>query len=138
MAADKEVPAGTNPEVHTVAEPLGSRPDEDIVKGPPATNNARFVKVGVADDPFEADLLTDALDEVGIPVAARSTRDMVMDTLVNPAAIAWDILVPEEFEARARAIIEAKSKEIEDAAADAARAAEEEEAATEEKEKAGT
>ena len=131
MAADKEVPPGTNPEVHTVAEPLGSRPDEDIVKGPPAADDARFVKVGSADDPFEADLLTDALDEAEIPVAARSTRDMVMDTLVNPAPMSWDILVPAEFEARARSIVEARSRAIEEGAADAARAAEEEEAATE-------
>lgn len=131
MTADKEVPTGTTPEGHAIAEPLGSRPDEDIVKGPPAADNARFVKVGSADDPFEADLLTEALDEAKIPVAARSTRDMVMDTLVNPAPIAWDILVPQEFEDRARAIIEAKSREIEEEAPAAVRAAEEEEAANE-------
>jgi hypothetical protein len=130
--AEKEVPLGANQDVHPVPEALGSRPDEDIVKGPPARDDARFVKVGSADDPFEADLLTDALDEAEIPVAARATRDMLMDPLVVPAPIAWEILVPAEFEARARAIVAEKSAAIEAGAGDAARAAEEEEAATEE------
>lgn len=131
MAADTKVPMGGNEDVHPVAEALGSRPDEDIVKGPPAANDARFVRVGSASDPFAADLITDALDEAEIPVVARSSRDHLLDTLVVPAPNSWDILVPQEFEARARTIVaerHAAMVENEDAAA---QAAEEEEAATE-------
>jgi hypothetical protein len=126
MAVDPKVPQGENPEVHPVAEALGSRPDEDIVKGPPAADDAFFVRVGSADDPFEADLLTDALDEAQIPVIARASRDHVMDTLVVTAPNFWDIMVPREYEERARGIVEMRKVTIERDADDAARAAEEE------------
>ena len=131
--ADREVPKGETQEVHPVAEPLGSRPDEDIVKGPPAADNARFVTVGSADDPFEADLLTDALDQVEIPVIARASRDHVLDTLVVPAPNFWDIMVPQEHAARARELVEAKKRDLERNAAEAEAAAKKKAAAAKKK-----
>lgn len=126
MAVDPKTPQGENPEVHPVAEALGSRPDEDIVKGPPAADDAYFVRVGSTDDPFEADLLTDALDEAQIPVIARASRDHVVDTLVVAAPNFWDVMVPREYADRARELVEARKQKIESEADDAGRAAEEE------------
>lgn len=75
---------------------LGTAGDQDIVKGPAASDDAIFVPIGSTDDLFEADLLADALADAGIPVAARAQKDHLLDTLVNPLAPFWVIMVPSE------------------------------------------
>lgn len=107
------------------AEELGSHGDQDIVKGPAASEDARFVRIGVADDPFTADLLAEALAEEKIPVLARADRDQLMDTLVDPAPAAWEILVPDSVAERAAALLRQRQAELD--AEDMAAEAEEEE-----------
>ena len=102
-------------------EELGAGGDQDIVKGPAASEDARFVRIGEAEDPFTADLLADALAEAEIPVLARAGRDQLMDTLVDPAPGAWEILVPEDMAPRATVLLEQRRAELdaEDMASDA-------------------
>ena len=106
---------------------LGSYGDQDILRGPPATDDTEFVTIGQADDPFEADLLTAALDEAGITVAARAQRDHLVDTLVNPNKPFWAIQVPAQDEVRAREILEWRQAEMRAMEPAAEEAAEEEE-----------
>jgi hypothetical protein len=103
----------------------GAHGDQDIVKGPPASPDARFVRIGVADDPFTADLLADALAEADIPVLARADRDQLLDTLVDPAPGAWEIMVPETAAERAGLLLRERQAELD--AEDMADQAEEEE-----------
>jgi hypothetical protein len=104
---------------------LGTHGDQDIVKGPPASEDARFVRIGEADDPFTADLLADALAEEDIPVLARASRDQLMDMLVDPSPAAWEILVPASVAERATALLRTRQAELD--AEDMASAAEDEE-----------
>ena len=104
---------------------LGTGGDQDIVRGPMAPDDATFVRIGTADDPFEADLITVALEEASIPVAARAQKDHLMDPLVNPNAPFWALMVPAEYEAQARAIVERCHAELRERAPEMERAAEE-------------
>jgi len=114
-----------------VEHELGSTGDQDIVKGPRATDDDVFVRVGTAEDPLEADLLTTAIEEAGIPVVARAQKDHLLDPLVNPNVPFWAILVPDEYAQRARAILEQRRAELRADEPVLERAADEEERATE-------
>lgn len=110
---------------------LGTSGDQDIIKGPRAGDDARFVPVGSAEDPFAADLITSALGDEGIPVAARAQKDHLLDPLVNPNRAFWVVLVPDEYAERARRIIEVTLDEMHAQQVELERAAEEAELATE-------
>jgi len=110
---------------------LGTGGDEDIVRGPLAADDAVFVRVGTADDPFEADLITAALEDASIPVAARAQKDHLMDPLVNPNPPFWVVMVPSEYEAKAREIVERCHAELRARAPEMERAAEEAERTSE-------
>ncbi len=114
-----------------VEHELGTGGDHDIVKGPRASDDATFVRVGTAEDPFDADLIASALDEANIPVVARAQKDHLLDPLVNPNAPFWAIMVPAEHEPIAREIVERRHAELRASAGDLERAATEEERSTE-------
>lgn len=125
MAERPQVPAAP------VEHELGTAGDQDIVKGPRASDDALYVRVGAAEDPLEADLLTTALAEADIPVVARAQKDHLLDPLVNPNVPFWAIMVPEEFALRAQAIVDARRAELRAEAPLLERAADEEELASE-------
>jgi Putative prokaryotic signal transducing protein len=130
MADRLQPPAGPGTPHHFEHE-LGTSGDQDIVKGPRATDEAVFVRIGTAEDPLEADLLTTALDEAGIPVVARAQKDHLLDPLVNPNVPFWAIMVPSEFAGRAQAIVDERIRELRAEEPALAQAADEEELATE-------
>jgi len=90
----------------------------------------KFVRVGSAEDPLTSEHLTGVIQAAHIPVLARS-HGSVMDPITSPAGPWWEILVPEEFAAKASELIDRERARMAAAADDAARAAEEEEAETE-------
>jgi len=110
---------------------LGTSGDQDIVKGPLAGDDAQFVRVGTADDPFAADLIATALEDAGIPVVARAQKDHLLDPLVNPNRAFWVVLVPDEHAEVARRIVERCHADLRAQEAELARAAEEAELASE-------
>lgn len=116
---------------HPPKHELGTAGDQDIVRGPRASDDATFVPVGSSQDPFEADLLTTALADEGIPVVARAQKDHLVDPLVNPAPQSWVLLVPAEHERKARALVEERRAELEARRGELEAAAIEEESATE-------
>ena len=131
MADRLQPPAGPGLDHERFEHELGTAGDQDIVKGPRATDDAVFVRVGTAEDPLEADLLTTALDEAGIPVVARAQKDHLLDPLVNPNVPFWAIMVPDEFGQRARAILDERRRELRASEPEFERAADEEELASE-------
>jgi hypothetical protein len=95
-------------------------------------DTTRFVVVGPAEDPFEADAFTSAVDEAGIPVFARMRHASSVDALTESAQHSWwEILVPAGKTEDAAKILEARRQELQAGEADAAKAAEEEELETE-------
>ena len=66
-----------------------------------------FVRVAVAGDRFEADVMKDVLGKEGIPVLVRSFQDTSFDGIYVAQKGFAVIEVPESFEARARLIIDA-------------------------------
>lgn len=113
--------------VPEVDHELGTHGDQDIIKGPAASEDAVFVRVTTTEDIFEADLLTDALADEGITAAAFAQKDHPVDPLVRPALPWWVIEVPREDAARALAIVEARRAELKAVEPMAEVAAEEEE-----------
>ncbi len=86
---------------------------------------SEFVRVAAAEDPFDAESLCDALESEKVPVLARARRPVeVFPT--GETRPWWEILVPEDFLAKAKPIVEKRQKELRAAEADAAEAAEEE------------
>ncbi len=73
-----------------------------------------FVKVTIADDQFEADVIRDALEKEAIPVLVRSFSDTSFDGIFIPQKGWGSILVPEEFRRKANDIIEAIQKKPDD------------------------
>ncbi len=131
MADRLQPPAGPGLDHERFEHELGTAGDQDIVKGPRATDDAVFVRIGTAEDPLEADLLTTALDEAGIPVVARAQKDHLLDPLVNPNVPFWAIMVPDDFGQRGRAILEERRRELRASEPEFERAADEEELASE-------
>jgi len=65
-----------------------------------------FVRVGVAGDRFEADVMKDALAKEGIPVLVRSFQDTSFDGLYVAQKGFAVIEVPEPFKARANVVLD--------------------------------
>lgn len=99
--------------------PSGPEPDE-----------RKFVRVGTADDPLTSEHLAGVIQAAHIPVLSRSHVG-VMDPITSPSGPWWEVLVPEEFAAKASELIDRERSRMAAAADEAARAAEEEEAETE-------
>lgn len=100
------------PRKPAVDHELGTAGDQDIVKGPAASDDAIFVPIGSTDDLFEADLLADALADAGIPVAARAQKDHLLDPLVNPLVPFWVILVPSDRADEAGGLLTERLREL--------------------------
>jgi len=125
MAERPQAPAGR------AEHALGTAGDQDIVKGPRASDDDLFVRVGTTEDPIEADLLTTAIADAGIPVAARAQKDHLLDPLVNPNVPFWALMVPDQHAAQARTIVQQQRAELRAEEPDLAEAAEAEERTTE-------
>jgi hypothetical protein len=97
---------------------------------PHEQDKRKFVRVGTAEDPLTSEHLTGVIQAAHIPVLSRS-HGSVMDSITSPSGPWWEILVPEEFAARATSLIERERGRMSEAAEDAAKAAEEEEQETE-------
>ena len=92
-----------------------------------------FVTVGAAEDPFEADAFTAAIDEVGIPVMARMRHAGSVDSITESTNRSWwEILVPTDQRAKAAEVMAKRKEELDASAEDAGKAAEEEERQSEE------
>ncbi len=97
---------------------------------PEDEDRRNFVRVGTAEDPLTSEHLTQVIQAAHIPVLSRS-HGSVMDPITSPGGPWWEILVPEEFTAKASELIQRERARMAAAADEAARAAEEEEAETE-------
>lgn len=92
-----------------------------------------FVQAGTADNPFEADACTAAVDAAGIPVLSRMRRGSAVDAITTGISQPWwEILVPEDQLERAQQVIAERRAELEAVEPEAAEAAEQEERLTEE------
>ncbi|MBI5549382.1 MAG: DUF2007 domain-containing protein [Deltaproteobacteria bacterium] len=112
-------------------EELAKRPEFHRVR---EEDPRDFAVAGPAEDPFEADAFTAALDEAGIPVMARMRRTGAVDAITDPVAHAWwEVLVPVDQVQKAIEIIARRKEELKAAEADSEKAAEEEEAEGESK-----
>lgn len=96
------------------------------IPNPSERDTRRFVSAGNAEDPLSSEQLVRVLEEDGIPVFARPRRGGSVDALTTPTHPWWELLVPEEFVARAGELIAQEKARIEAGAEEAARAAEEE------------
>ena len=92
----------------------------------------KFVRAIVADDPMTAEDYARVLQEEHIPVFVRPRRAGTVDVLTTGNLLPWwEIMVGEDFLARAQELLAREKAELEATSADAARAAEEEELETE-------
>jgi hypothetical protein len=64
-----------------------------------------FKKVTVAENRFEADLISQTLQQEGIPCLIRSYHDTAYDGIFIPQRGWAAIMVPEEFKEKAKAVI---------------------------------
>jgi len=113
-------------------EALSKRPEFRRVRGDEDTTD--FVVVGPAEDPYEADAFTAAIDEAGIPVVARMRHGSSVDALTESSQHAWwEILVPSDRREKAAEIMRTRLAEILAEEPEAEKAAEEEELETEPK-----
>jgi hypothetical protein len=64
-----------------------------------------FKKITVAENKFEADLISQTLQEEGIPCMIRSYHDTAYDGIFIPQKGWGGVMVPEESEEKASAII---------------------------------
>jgi len=91
-----------------------------------------FVVVGPAEDPYEADAFTSAVNEAGIPVLARMRHGGSVDALTESVNRSWwEILVPAEQREKAVEVMEKRREELAASEPDAEAAAEAEELETE-------
>jgi hypothetical protein len=87
-----------------------------------------FVVVGPAEDVYEADAFTAAIDEAGIPVLARMRHGGSVDALTETSNRRWwEILVPADQREKAAEVMAKRRDELVENEADAEKAAEEEE-----------
>src|SRR5205085_9739419 len=89
-----------------------------------------FEVAATVPDPLEADLLSRACDDDGIPAIVRSARSGLVGKLASPVE-AFNILLPAREVDRARALIAERREALEADPEGAGRAAEEAEAAEE-------
>jgi hypothetical protein len=104
------------------AEELKSRG----VPSPNERDTRKFVRAGTAEDPLSSEQFVTVLEEEKIPVFARPRRAGSVDAITTPSMPWWEILVPEEFAARAEQLIVQEKARIEATADEASQAAEEE------------
>jgi hypothetical protein len=97
---------------------------------PAEENRRKFASVGSAEDPLTLEHLSGVIQAAHIPVLSQF-HGSVMDPITSPAGPWWEILVPEEFAAKASELIARERARMAAGAEDAARAAEEEQAETE-------
>ena len=64
-----------------------------------------YKKITVAENKFEADLISQTLQEEGIPCLIRSYHDTAYDGIFIPQKGWAAIMVPEELKERAKAVI---------------------------------
>src|SRR5688572_20497525 len=98
-------------------------------RGIPVPNQSgtrRFVRAGIAEDPLSSEHFTRVMEEQRIPVFARPRRGGSVDAITTAALPWWEILVPEEFAARAEELITQEKARMEAGAEEAGKAAEEE------------
>ncbi len=104
--------------------------DELKVRGipnPSERDTRKFVRAGNAEDPLSAEQFVRVLEEERIPVFSRPRRGGSVDALTTAISVPWwEILVPEEFLARAGDLITQEKARIEASSEEAGRAAEEE------------
>jgi hypothetical protein len=87
-----------------------------------------FVVIGPAEDPFEADAFTAAIDDAGIAVMARMRHAGSVDSITESVSHSWwDILVPADQREKAAEVMAKRKEELAASSDDAERAAEEEE-----------
>jgi len=89
-----------------------------------------FEVAATAPDALEADLLSRACEDAGIPAIVRSPRSGLVGKLASPVEV-FNILVPAREVDRARALIAERREALEADPEGAGRAAEEAEAAEE-------
>lgn len=70
-----------------------------------AMSKGDYQKVAVASDRFEADLISQALQEEGIPHLIRTYHDTAYDGIFIPQKGWGAIMVPKEMQQQAEAII---------------------------------
>jgi len=75
-------------------------------------NEEMFRKVTIVENKFEADLITQALQQEGIPCMLRSYHDTAYDGIFIPQKGWGAIMVPENAEERARNIIDELREEL--------------------------
>jgi hypothetical protein len=68
-------------------------------------NDQTFKKITVAENKFEADLISQTLERAEIPCLVRSYHDTAYDSIFIPQKGWAAIMVPEEFKDRAKAVI---------------------------------
>lgn len=116
-------------------QPLMSQEELSLRPGfrqPGAEDSTLYVAVGTAEDPYEADAFTAAIDEADIAVYARPQHVSPVDALTTGArGTWWEILVPEADVEKARRVLEDRRSELAASGDEAARAAEDEELAGE-------
>lgn len=115
-------------------------PGQLLTKGPPPKPPAtpqshqdtrRFVPVATTENPLEAEQFEAALAAKSIASFVRSRKSSSVDMLTVPAPPWWEVLVAEDEQVRAKALLEELSAELRRNQDEAIRAAEEEEAETE-------
>ncbi|HEY3445170.1 MAG TPA: hypothetical protein VGK67_02355 [Myxococcales bacterium] len=102
------------------AEELSKRPEfSRLGKEDPRD----FVVVGPANDPFEADAFTAAINEAGIPVMARMRHGGTVDSITATGNF-WDVLVPVDQVQKAAEVMARRREELIASEGEAAEAAE--------------
>ncbi len=92
---------------------------------PPAEDSRKFVRADTAEDPLTAERFVALLELARIPVMSHP-HGGVVDPIISSGGPWWEILVPEEFLARATHLLQQERTKEEAGADEAARAAEEE------------
>lgn len=107
--------------------------EEEMAKRPGAwqahndDDTTTFVIAGTADDLFQADSLSTAIDQKGIPVLTRMRRSSAVDALTEAVQRAWwEILVPSDKKEEAFQAIQSQKEILKSMEADSERAVEEE------------
>jgi hypothetical protein len=82
------------------------------IRGVDMEEETGFKKVATVDNKFEADVISQSLEQDDIPCMIRSYRDTAYDGIFIPQKGWAAIMVPEEHETRARRIIEQLRRDL--------------------------
>jgi putative signal transducing protein len=102
----------------------GETDDGEEVRDAP-DDPGEFEVAGTVPDPFEAELLSQALEEAGIPAIVHAPRSGVVGKIDSPVEV-YNLLVPARDLERARSLLSERRAALEADPEAAARAAEEE------------